>query len=59
MGDSYPSITIPYMVDLFKQGKLEILKDIIKEYNPEDMNQAVEDSLKGVTLKPVIDWEKV
>ena len=52
-GDSVPDIFIPQLIDLYKKGLFPFDK-LIKFYNLDEINQAVEDSEKGVTLKAVI-----
>jgi aryl-alcohol dehydrogenase len=56
-GDSIPQILIPQMIELYKQGRFPFDK-MIKFYAAEDINQAVADSEKGVTIKPVIRFDK-
>lgn len=52
-GDSIPDIFIPKLVALYREGKFPFDK-LIKVYPFEEINQAAEDSEKGVTIKPVI-----
>lgn len=52
-GDSIPDIFIPRLIALYQQGKFPFDK-LIKVYPFDQINQAVEDSEKGVTVKPVI-----
>lgn len=52
-GDSVPDIFIPQLIDLYKKGLFPFDK-LIKFYNLDEINQAVEDSEKGVTLKAII-----
>ena len=52
-GDSTPKTFIPQLVDLYLQGRFAFDK-LVKFYNFEDINQAAEDSEKGITLKPVV-----
>ncbi|MEU4343931.1 NAD(P)-dependent alcohol dehydrogenase [Nocardia sp. NPDC023852] len=54
-GDSVPRIFIPKLVRLYQQGRFPIDK-LIKTYAFDDINQAVEDSEKGITLKPVLTF---
>ena len=56
-GDSIPQILIPQMIDLYRQGKFPFDK-MIKYYAAENINQAVADSEKGLTIKPVIRFDK-
>ncbi len=55
-GDSIPQIIVPQMIELYKQGKFPFDK-MIKFYDAKDINQAVADSEKGVTIKPVIRFD--
>ena len=52
-GDSVPDILIPKLISLYKQGLFPFDR-LIKFYNLDEINQAVEDSEKGITLKAVI-----
>jgi len=56
-GESIPQIFIPQLIELYKQGKFPFDK-LIKFYDSKDINKAVEDSEKGVTLKPVIRFDR-
>ena len=55
-GDSIPQEFIPKMIELFRQGLFPFDK-LVKSYPLEDINKAVEDSEKGVTIKPVIRFD--
>ena len=57
-GESIPDIFIPQLISLFKAGKFPFDK-LIKFYDPADINQAAEDSEKGVTVKPVIRFDRL
>lgn len=52
-GDSVPDIFIPQLIELYKKGLFPFDK-LIKFYDFEDINQAVEDSEKGITLKAIL-----
>lgn len=52
-GDSVPEIFIPKLIDLYKHGKFPFDR-MIKYYPFEKINEAVEDSEKGRTLKAVL-----
>lgn len=52
-GDSIPQKFIPELVTLYLQGRFAFDK-LVKIYDFEDINQAAEDSEKGITLKPVL-----
>lgn len=54
-GDSIPHAFIPKLVELYKQGRFPFDK-LIKAYPFSEINQAVEDSEKGITLKPVLTF---
>lgn len=52
-GDSVPDIFIPQLINLYKKGLFPFDK-LIRFYDLADINQAVEDSEKGITLKAII-----
>ncbi|MGU7775745.1 NAD(P)-dependent alcohol dehydrogenase [Burkholderia sp. MR1-5-21] len=52
-GDSVPQVFIPQLVQLYQQGRFPFDK-LIKFYSLDQINQAAEDSTKGITLKPVL-----
>jgi aryl-alcohol dehydrogenase len=52
-GESKPDLFIPALVDLYTQGRFPFDK-LVKFYTLDQINQAAEDSEKGVTIKPVI-----
>lgn len=52
-GDSKPDLFIPALVELYIQGRFPFDK-LVKFYTLNQINQAVEDSEKGVTIKPII-----
>ncbi|MNM79758.1 Aryl-alcohol dehydrogenase [compost metagenome] len=52
-GDSVPQKFIPELVELYLQGRFPFDR-LVKFYSFKDINQAAEDSEKGLTLKPVI-----
>lgn len=52
-GDSIPSVFIPQLMELHRSGRFPFDK-LVKTYPFEQINQAFEDSAKGVTLKPVV-----
>lgn len=54
-GQSISKIFIPQLIELYKQGKFPFDK-LIKVYSADQINQAAEDSEKGVTIKPVIKF---
>jgi aryl-alcohol dehydrogenase len=52
-GDSVPDLFIPSLVELHAQGRFPFDK-LVKFYNLDQINQAAEDSEKGITIKPII-----
>ncbi|MFP6847285.1 MAG: NAD(P)-dependent alcohol dehydrogenase [Pseudomonas sp.] len=52
-GDSVPQQFIPQLVDLYLQGRFPFDK-LVKFYPFDQINQAAEDSEKGITLKPIL-----
>ncbi len=52
-GDSKPDLFIPALVELYKQGRFPFDK-LVKFYSLDQINQAAEDSEKGITIKPII-----
>jgi len=56
-GDSVPDIFIPKLISLYKNGLFPFDK-LITFYELDEINKAVEDSEKGITLKAVIRMPK-
>lgn len=52
-GESTPDIFIPRLIELHMQGRFPYDR-LVRFYPLEEINQAAEDSEKGVTVKPVI-----
>jgi aryl-alcohol dehydrogenase len=52
-GDSVPSSFIPKLVDLYERGQFPFDK-LVKAYPFDKINEAFEDSAKGLTYKPVV-----
>ena len=52
-GDSMPDLFIPGLVELYLQGRFSFDK-LVKFYTLDRINQAAEDSEKGVTIKPIV-----
>jgi aryl-alcohol dehydrogenase len=52
-GEANPQEFIPYMAQLFMEGKLPIDK-LVRVYKLEQINEAVADSAAGRTVKPVL-----
>ena len=56
MGSCYPQEFIPRLLQAYEDGKFPF-DDLIETYRPRDINQAVEDMLKGRTVKAVLMWD--
>lgn len=56
-GEVVPQLFIPQLIELYKQGSFPFDK-MIKFYDAKDINQAVADSEKGTTIKPVIRFDR-
>jgi len=52
-GDSTPDLFIPALVELYMQGRFPFDK-LVKFYPLDRINEAAEDSEKGITIKPII-----
>ncbi|MCZ2439318.1 MAG: zinc-binding dehydrogenase, partial [Burkholderiales bacterium] len=52
-GDSVPDFFIPRLVDLHMQGRFPFDK-LVRFYDFDQINQAADDSEKGITLKPIV-----
>jgi len=52
-GDSKPDLFIPALVELYQQGKFPFDR-LVKFYSLDQINQAAEDSERGITIKPII-----
>ncbi|MDA8234649.1 MAG: NAD(P)-dependent alcohol dehydrogenase [Clostridia bacterium] len=52
-GDSIPKVFIPQLVEYYKNGQFPLDK-LVKFYNFEEINEAFEDSKKGLTVKPIL-----
>lgn len=52
-GDSVPDLFIPSLVELYQQGRFPFDK-LVKFYTLDQINQAAEDSEKGITIKPIV-----
>jgi aryl-alcohol dehydrogenase len=55
-GDSVPDLFIPSLVEFYMQGHFPFDK-LVKFYNFDQINQAAEDSEKGITIKPIVRIE--
>ena len=52
-GDSVPDLFIPSLVELYTQGRFPFDR-LVKFYTLDQINQAAEDSEKGITIKPIV-----
>jgi aryl-alcohol dehydrogenase len=52
-GESVPQLFIPKLVELHAQGRFPFDK-LVRFYDLDEINQAAEDSEKGITIKPII-----
>jgi aryl-alcohol dehydrogenase len=52
-GDSVPQKFIPQLVQLYQQGRFPFDR-LVKFYRLDEINQAAEDSVNGLTVKPVL-----
>ena len=52
-GDSVPATFIPRLVEFYRQGRFPV-DGIVTEYRLDDINQAADDLLSGVAVKPVL-----
>jgi aryl-alcohol dehydrogenase len=52
-GDSVQDLFIPSLVELYAQGRFPFDK-LVKFYSLDQINQAAEDSEKGITIKPIV-----
>ncbi|PPU38714.1 NAD(P)-dependent alcohol dehydrogenase [Xanthomonas arboricola] len=52
-GDSVPQVFIPQLVQLYQQGRFPFDR-LVRFYPLDQINQAAEDSIRGITLKPIL-----
>lgn len=52
-GDSVPDLFIPSLVEFYSQGRCPFDR-LVKFYSLDQINQAAEDSEKGITFKPIV-----
>jgi aryl-alcohol dehydrogenase len=52
-GDSDPHRFIPFLIRCYREGKFPFNK-LIREYTARRINEAVRDSIKGITVKPIL-----
>ena len=55
--DSVRQEFIPEMVDLYRSGKFPLAK-MVKFYQPEEINEAIKDSVNGSMIKPIIVFDE-
>lgn len=55
-GDSVPDLFIPRLVELHAQGRFPF-DELVKFYPLDEIDQAAQDSEKGVTIKPIVRIE--
>ncbi len=56
MGSSRFSIDIPWLIDLYQQGRLKLDELITARYPLAEINEAIETMEKGLALRNVIVW---
>jgi len=52
-GDAVPQIFIPKLIELYRNGKFPF-QHLVRFYDFRDINQAMADSKRGDTIKPVL-----
>lgn len=52
-GEATPDLFIPQLITLYRQGRFPFDR-LIKFYDFADINQAIQDSEHGVTIKPIV-----
>jgi aryl-alcohol dehydrogenase len=52
-GESTPDVLIPRLIDLYRQGRFPFDK-LVTFYPFEQINQAIHDSERGVTVKAIV-----
>ncbi|NOX40174.1 MAG: Zn-dependent alcohol dehydrogenase [Alphaproteobacteria bacterium] len=57
MGDTMLSRDIPYLIELYKQGRLKLDELVSRRYALEDINEAIADTLAGNARRNVIVFE--
>lgn len=57
-GDVVAKTFIPVLIDLYKQGRFPFDR-LVRFYDFADINQAIEDSERGVTIKPILRIQPV
>ncbi|SHM43416.1 aryl-alcohol dehydrogenase [Sphingobium sp. YR657] len=57
-GDVVAKTFIPVLIDLYKQGRFPFDR-LVRFYDFADINQAIEDSERGITIKPILRIQPV
>ncbi len=57
MGDAVPQVSIPQLIEFYKQGRFAF-DTIIKKYDFEEINEAANASNSGEVIKPIIIIDK-
>ena len=57
MGDTMLSRDIPYLIDLFKQGRLKLDELVTRRYRLEQINEAIADTVAGNARRNVIVFD--
>ena len=56
MGSTNLSVDVPWLVDLYQQGRLKLDEMITQRYAPEQINEAIEAVERGEALRNIIMW---
>ena len=56
MGEELATTIFPKLIELYKKGKFPFDK-LIKYYSFEEINEAIQDTKIGTTIKPIIKFE--
>jgi aryl-alcohol dehydrogenase len=52
-GDSVPQVFIPQLIRLYREGRFPFDR-LLRTYDFDQINEAIEDTVKGTTIKPVL-----
>lgn len=55
-GEADPQVFIPKLIDMYLQGNFPFDK-LVTYYSADNINQAIEDSKSGVSIKPIVRWQ--
>jgi aryl-alcohol dehydrogenase len=55
-GHINPTVFIPRLLDLHAQGRFAVDR-LVRNYSFSQLNEAIADSLAGVTIKPVLTFD--